>query len=118
MNNFTPALMSLDEVPGEQFFVKCLQKQLVLSIDNRTLRKGKLMLFSRVNYFIQLSLLSEKGNRENIEIPIPFTIECHDDDGLMYFDYRLSALLTEAMPNFEGKTTSSFLNKILEIQVD
>jgi protein associated with RNAse G/E len=97
--------------------MKCLQKQIVVSMDNRTLRKGKLMLFSRSNYYILISLMSEKGHRENMEVPIPFNIEYHEDEGLMYFDYRVSALRTEILPNFEGKTTSSFFNKILEIQV-
>jgi hypothetical protein len=117
MNDFIPALISLDQVPGEPFFMKCLQKQIVVSMDNRTLRKGKLMLFSRSNYYILISLMSEKGHRENMEVPIPFNIEYHEDEGLMYFDYRVSALRTEILPNFEGKTTSSFFNKILEIQV-
>ena len=117
MNDFIPALISLDQVPGEPFFMKCLQKQIVVSMDTRTLRKGKLMLFSRSNYYILISLMSEKGHRENMEVPIPFNIEYHEDEGLMYFDYRVSALRTEILPNFEGKTTSSFFNKILEIQV-
>ena len=117
MNDFIPALISLDQVPGEPFFIKGLQKQLTLLMDNRVLRKGKIILFSRTNYFIQISLISEKGNRENVEIPIPFNIEYHEEEGLMYFDYRLSALRTEALPKFEGKATSSFFNKILEIQV-
>ena len=117
MNDFIPALISLDQVPGEPFFLKCLQKQIVVTLENRTLRKGKLMLFNRSNYYIQISLMSEKGNRENMEIPIPFDIEYHEDEGLMYFDYRVSALRSEVLPMFEGKITSSFFNKILEIQV-
>jgi hypothetical protein len=117
MSDFIPALISLDQVPGEPFFKKGLQKQIIVSVENRTLRKGKLMLFSRSNYYIQIALMSEKGHRENMEVPIPFNIEYHEDEGLMYFDYRVSALRTEILPNFEGKTTSSFFNKILEIQV-
>lgn len=117
MTDCIPSLISLDQVPGEPFFMKCLQKQLIISLDNRILRKGKLMLFSRVNYFIQISLISEKGNRENVEIPIPFNIEYYEDEGLMYFDYRVLALRAEILPSIEGKVASSFFNKILEIQV-
>ena len=61
--------------------------------------------------------MSEKGNRENVEIPIPFDIEYHEEEGLMYFDYRVSALYAEALPKCGEKIASSFFDKILEIQV-
>ena len=116
MNDFIPALISLDQVPGEPFFIKCLQKHITITMDNRTIRKGKLMLFSRSNYHIQISLVSDKGNRENLEVPIPFNIEYHHEDNLMYFDYRLASLKVEDLPMFEGKSPCSYFNKILEIQ--
>ena len=115
MDEFIPALITLEQVPGEPFFLECLQKQIVITLENRTLRKGRLMLFNRSNYFIQISLINDKGSRENVEIPIPFNIEYHREEGLMYFDYRISALRTDVVPRFEGKAPSAFFNKILEI---
>lgn len=116
MNDFIPALITLEEVPGEPFFLECLQKHIVVTLENRLLRKGRLMLFNRSNYFIQLSLINDRGNRENLEVPIPFNIEYHREEGLMYFDYRISALRTDAIPRYEGKSPSNFFNKIVEIQ--
>jgi hypothetical protein len=116
MNDFIPALISLDQVPGEPFLIKCLQKQVIITMDNRTVRKGKFVLFGRSNYHIQFSLTNDKGNRENLEVPIPFDIEYHDEDNLMYFDYRLTSLRVEDLPMFEGKSPCGYFNKILEIQ--
>lgn len=106
----------LDQVPGEMFFVSCLQKNINFLIDNKIVKKGKLLLFRRAHYFIQMTLLNEKGSKENAEIPIPFKIEDYTDEGLIYFDYRINSLEVEELPKIPEKITSIYFNKILEIQ--
>jgi len=105
-----------DQVPGEPFLVSCLQKNLTFSINNKTIKQGKLILFRRVHYFIQIALMSDKNQRENFEIPIPFKVENYFDDGLLYFDYRLKSLQVEELPKIPAKVSSIYFNKILEIQ--
>ena len=105
----------LDQVPGESFLISCLQKPINFSINNKTIKKGRLLLFRKAHYFIQISLLTEKGTRENFDVPIPFKIENYMDEGLMYFDYRLESLNVETLPRFPEKITSIYFNKILEI---
>lgn len=112
-----PTLMTLDQVPGEQFLVECLQKNMVFLVNNRVVKKGKLLLFRRAHYFIQFAIQTEKGVRENFDVPIPFNVEDYSDEGLMYFDYRLDSLEVEALPKIPEKVTSIYFNKILEIQV-
>lgn len=107
----------LDQVPGEDFLVECLQKSLSFSINNKAIKRGKLLLFRRFHYFIQIALMSEKGTRENFDIPIPFKIESYIDDGLMYFDYRLKSLEVENVPFITEKISSIYFDKILEIQI-
>lgn len=107
----------LDQVPGEDFFIECLQKSICFSINNKTIKRGKLLLFRRFHYFIQIALMSEKGTRENFDIPIPFKIESYIDDGLMYFDYRLKSLEVENVPFITEKISSIYFDKILEIQI-
>jgi hypothetical protein len=106
----------LDQVPGELFLVSCLQKNMDFSINNKTVKKGRLLLFRRVHYYIQIALLTEKNLRENFEIPIPFKVEDYSDEGLLYFDYRLDSLQVDILPRIPDKVPSIYFNKILEIQ--
>ena len=107
-----------DTVPGEQFFVNTLQKPIALSVKGKTFKRGRLLLFRRAHYYIQLSLETLRNSRENVDIPIPFNVECYEKEGLMYFDYRVGSLNVESLPKVPEKLTSVYLNNILEIQVD
>jgi len=107
----------LDQVPGEAFFISCLQKSINFSVSNKSVKRGKLILFQRFHYFIQLTLIAEKGSKENFDIPIPFKIEQYIEDGLMYFDYRIKSLEVDCLPRFPEKISSIFFDKILEIEV-
>ena len=106
----------LDQVPGEPFFVSCLQKNMNFSINNKVIKKGKLLLFRRVHYYIQIALMTDKNVRENFEIPIPFKVEDYSEEGLLYFDYRLDSLQVESLPIIPDKVSSIYFNRILEIQ--
>ena len=106
----------LDQVPGEQFLISCLQKNINFSINNKTIKKGRLLLFRRAHYYIQVALLTEKDLRENFEIPIPFKVENYSDEGLLYFDYRLDSLQVDTLAKIPDKVSSIYFNRILEIQ--
>ena len=109
--------ISLDQVPGEAFLVSCLQKNLTFVVNNKIVKKGRLLLFRRFHYFIQISLLNEKSIRENFDLPIPFKVEDYLDEELLYFDYRLKSLEVESLPIIPEKVHSVYFDKILEIQV-
>lgn len=118
MNAPTPLNISLDHVPGEQFLVPWLQKQVSFILGDKVIKKGRFLLFRRVHYYIQIALLTEKNIRENFEIPIPFNVESHASDGLLYFDYRINSLNLKNLPLIPSKVSSSYFNKILEISVN
>ena len=105
------------EIPGESFLIKCLQQQVKFSLNNRAIKQGKLLLFCKAHYYIQLSISTDKSARENFEVPFPFQVEIHENEGLMYFDYRLSSLGTSVIPSPRKKISSSYYDKILEMQV-
>jgi hypothetical protein len=113
-----PGLIHLDQVPGEQFLIPFLQKLVYFNISSKTVKKGKLLLFRRIHYHIQIALSTDKNKRENFEIPIPFNVENHGADGLLYFDYRLNSLNVENLPYISSKVSSNYFNKILEISID
>ena len=110
--------MSLQhQIPGELFLVNCLQKQLSFTLNNKQIKNGRLLLFKKSHFYIQIALLNEKNIRENFEIPFPFKIENYKQDGLLYYDYRVKSLNLETVPCLPTKVSSTFFNKILEISV-
>jgi hypothetical protein len=117
MNSIIQSSISYDQVPGEPFLISCLQKNLSFSIGNKVIKRGKLLLFRRVHYYVQISLMTDKTDRENFEIPIPFRIENYNKDGLLYFDYRVSSLRVNNLPPIPDKVPSTYYNKILELHV-
>jgi hypothetical protein len=104
-----------ERLPGEIFLINCLQKNIGLSINNRNVKRGKLLLFRRNHYYIQLTLATEKGTNEHLDIPVPFRVEDHLDEGLLYFDYRMESLGVEVLPKIPDKVSSIYFNNILEI---
>jgi hypothetical protein len=109
-------LTSSEQIPGESFLMSCLQKRLVFCINSKVIKRGKLLLFRKSHYFIQFTILTEKGTKENMDIPFPFKCEDYSDEGLMYFDYRVESLQLENLPKIPFKVASIYFNKILEIQ--
>ena len=114
--------MTIVNTEIEETLKDLLQKDIKLIINNKQHQKGKLLLFKQNNYHIELTVRKNDVNIKRFEIPIPFGIEHWKDDGLVYFDYRLSTLsnnanlckMLEKLPN-EGN--NKFYNKILEIQI-
>lgn len=106
-----------DSVYPEHFLTKNLQQHMTFLINGRIIKRGRLLLFRRQHYYIQLALASEKNLRENFDIPIPFEVELYPEDKLAYFDYRLDSLKVESMPILPKKVSSSFFNKILEVNI-
>jgi hypothetical protein len=101
---------------------KLLQKTISFELKNKTIKKGKLVLFYQRNFYLVFVLETDKKKKDKIEIPIPFDIEFHEDDDLMYFDYRIAKLkkhLFDVEPYFSlfnpKVAKSKYFNTILTI---
>jgi hypothetical protein len=114
----------LDTLPGEEYFTKYLQSPIVFTLGKKIIKQGRLILFKRAHFYIQITILNSKNVKETFEIPIPFKSEEYKKEGLMFFDYRLNSLCTKnslldtKIKNVAIKNTppSQYYNKILEIQ--
>jgi hypothetical protein len=114
----------LDSLPGEDYFTQYLQSPIVFTLGKKIIKQGRLILFKKAHFYIQITLLNNKNIKEVFEIPIPFKTEEYRKEGLMFFDYRLESLCTKnsvqetKIKNITIKNTSPshYYNKILEIQ--
>ena len=114
----------IDSYPGEAYFTRSLQNNLVFTLGKKTVKQGRLILFKQAHFYIQLTLLSNKNIKEVLEIPIPFYVENYPLENLIYFDYRFRALagndseLSEQLQKVTIKNInpSQYYNKILEIK--
>jgi hypothetical protein len=78
-----------------------LQKTLTLELNKKTHKQGKLILFYQKNFYLTFIMDTAKKPKEKIEIPIPFDVELHEEDDLVYFDYRIKTLSKHA-PEIEN----------------
>jgi hypothetical protein len=114
--------MTINDTEIEDALKFLLQKNLRLNI-NKQYRKGKLLLFKQNNYHIEFTVRKNDIDIKRFEIPIPFAIERWDEEGLIYFDYRLKTLskknaaLFERLSKLPVDGKNKFYDKILEIQI-
>jgi hypothetical protein len=116
----------LDFMPGEEYFTKSLQYPISFTLGKKIVKQGRLIIFKRTHYYIQITLLNSKNVRESFEIPIPFKAEYYPNEGLIFFDYRLISLVgnnseaEQLVKDFKVKNTnpSQYYNKILEIKTN
>jgi hypothetical protein len=114
----------LEELPGETFLTRHLQSSIKFTLGEKVIKQGRLVLFKRAHYYLHITLMTDKSNKESFEIPIPFRVEEYFHEGLAFFDYRLQGLLglkselNEKLSKVRIKNTnpSQYYNKILEIK--
>jgi len=115
--------MSITDTELEKVLMGLLQKDIKLLIDGKLFRKGKLLLFRQNNYCLELTIRKNNIDIKKFEVPIPFAIENWDDDGVIYFDYRIATLahkdkvVLDMIKKLPTNGQSKFYDKILEIEI-
>ena len=64
-----------------------LLKQVTFSLDDKIIRRGRLLLFNNDGYYIKFTLQTNKNNKI-YEIPYPYSIVRHTD--CLKFSYEMS----------------------------
>jgi len=101
---------------------KHLQKNAEFIIDNKTIKTGKILLFSVKDFFCSFLLFNEvKKKRFLYEIPYPFYfIEAND---AIIFDYTLATftqnnpLVKDEFLKFRNKKSSKLFNKKVKLKI-
>lgn len=114
--------MTISETYLEEVLKNLLQKNVKFVLNDKIVKRGKILLFNQNNYNIEFTLNKDENIRR-FEIPIPFNVEVWDEDGLFYFDYRFKTLckkskkLEKIVKSMDHTTDNRFYDTILEIDV-
>lgn len=117
--------MSINGTQLENACKFLLQKNIRIETKNKIYKQGKLILFYQKNFYITFVMHTQKKKNEKVEIPIPFDVEFHPKDNLIYFDYRIKTLAKYA-PEIETNlilypkknSTNKFWNSIMLIDAN
>jgi hypothetical protein len=116
----------------EKVFEKYFQKNILLSIKDEQIKKGKFLLIKNCiignNYYFELTIERVK-KLDLVRIPYPFDLEEYPEDNLLFLDYRISSLfknnkkLLNEMNQWcnartDLKTVNKMFNSILEIKFE
>lgn len=101
---------------------KHLQKNAEFIIDNKTIKAGKILLFSVKDFFCSFLLLNEvKKKRFLYEIPYPFSFSDNDDE--IIFDYTINTFtqnnpcVKDEFLKFRNKKSSKLFNKKVRLKI-
>lgn len=115
MNDY---LMMIDNV-----LKNLLQKNIKLTVNSQIVKDGKFILFTHGYFSLNFNIFnSKKEKMELIKLPVPFDFEYYDDEGLLYFDYRIKSFtyndkeLELLINNIKKPHVSKYYDKILTIE--
>lgn len=70
---------------------KLLQRNISFHLENKTLKKGKLILFSVKDFFCVFTLLCEEKNNKKIIVELPYPFNLNFDSNRIIFDYTVDS---------------------------
>ena len=118
-------MVNLDII--EDVLKRQFEKNLELSVGNRLIKRGKFIIYRCSyydnHYYVELKFENpKKGKLDIVKVPIPYLIEEHEEDGIVYFDYRIDSFIRDPVLYTKFSQTSSrnfppskFFDTILEI---
>lgn len=106
-----------------------LQKDINVVFNRKTIRKGKLILYTAKDFYISLIIKTPKNINKTFDIPYPFEMNINEIESEIQLDYRLDVLalgndkkldiLQRAIYNISNDgqhNTSKYLDSVLYIR--
>ena len=85
--------MDIINTPTEDILKHLLQRQLSFVINDRVVKKGKLILFKQNNYCVDLNLKQQTDDERLVVYTIPLPFFVTQTSRCVLFDYRLALLV-------------------------
>ena len=96
-----------------------LQRNVSFKADTKVLKKGRLILFNVIDFYIVFTIETAFSNkRQTYEIPYPFSVERLSDDALL-LDYRFEHLYNnnQEIKNLLNRQSKDCRSKYLDTKV-
>lgn len=74
----------------ENYFKYFLQRDIVISIDSKIIKDGKLILFNQRDFYLNFNLKQNNNTQKKFELPYPFDII--KENNYIILSYELSSL--------------------------
>lgn len=76
----------------DKILQQLLQSKIVVKVNKKVLKTGKLKLFSIKQYFIRLHIENDKNITKVIELPYPFLMKYDSVSGGCTLNYKLTSI--------------------------
>ena len=107
----------------ESHLNKFLQSSLIFSLENKILKKGKLILFSIKDFYCIFTIICQEKNNKKIIFEIPYPFHLINTQDKIIFDYTLKTFtnenkkIDEILKQIISKKPSKYLNKKIVVSV-
>jgi len=102
---------------------KFLQSSLIFSLENKILKRGKLILFSIKDFYCIFTIICQEKNNKKIIFEIPYPFHFTNLQDKVIFDYTLKTFINEnsqidnILKKLITKKPSKFLNKKIVVSL-
>ena len=100
-----------------------LQKNIKFLLNDQVVKDGKFILFTHGYFSLNFIIYNHKKDKlELIKLPVPFDFEYYEDEGLLYFDYRIKTFshndkeIEQFINNIKKPKVSKYYDKILTLE--
>lgn len=74
----------------EDYFKYFLQRDIVVSVDSKIIKEGKLILFNQKDYYLNFNLKNSNQEQKKFELPYPF--EVIQKENYLILSYNLQSI--------------------------
>ena len=113
--------MTVEYIEDVEQYLKCMfLSNIHFTINNKPIKRGKLINVAVKDFFVVFQLQIQKGGIKTYEVPYPYSVYKYKDS--LIFDYKLNTLgFNDPMnllklKNFKPKKNSKFYDIVMSIE--
>lgn len=94
-----------------------------IELGQKEVKSGKFESCKFYPFFAELFIQKNPEKTDKLRIPLPFKVEHHEQDGLIYLDYRIVTFNRNTKTDFDKEDVSNinhhkYFDKILTISIN
>lgn len=111
----------MDEI--EKVLFSLYNRDIKIELGTKEIKSGIFDSFKVNPFFIEVFIKKNPEKIDKVRLPYPFLVEQHEEDGLVFFDYRIATFNKNTKSDFDKETVSNlnhhkYFDKILTISIN